>query len=210
VSESSSGVVSSRKGSGVKKFTREHLVSADRLGGRFLDVLGSVVTSIVSSSSKTISKDVCLSAASEAVRRVLSTASDIEKTYAVPVCNDLRRLCIITIGRDDDWSSNDVAQLAPVGEFVRDVYEIAASEGLMDMSDLVRFLSVLSVVVFEYRDKLGIKCHSEYLMKSLGDTHRNLLEDAAKTLREIFNKYPDLVAAAPAKLWSLALKRSGK
>jgi len=209
VPEPSSGVVSSRERSGVRKFTREHLVSVDKLGDdRFLDVLGSVITSIVSGSGRSIPKDACLSTASEAVRRVFSTASDIEKTYAVPVCNDLRRLCIITIGRDDEWSSNDAAQLGPVGEFVYNIYETAASEILMEAGDLVRFLSALSIAVFEYRDKLGIECHSEYLTRRLNDAHMNLLEATVNTLRKLFDKYPDLAAAVPAKLWSLALKRS--
>jgi len=202
--------ISSREGSNVKRFTRSHLVSWSKLGDKFLDIFGSVVTSLVDPSRGPITKDACLSAAANTVRNVMSGASDVEKTYGVPICNDLRRLCLITLGRDGDWGSNDIARVAPVGEIIRGIYEVLSSEGVAETNDLVRLLSALSVVVFEYRGELGISCPADSLEGKLSDVHRDLFETAVGVLRNLLVNRPDLVAVIPVKVWSLALKRSEK
>lgn len=138
----------------------------------------------------------------------MGSVSNAEKTYGVPICNDLRRLCVVTIDRDGDWGSNDSARIAPVGEVVKKVYEVLTSEISLRADDLARLLSALTLIIFEHKDELGIKCLTDSLDRRLSAVHGDLLEAAKSVLREFLNGYPDLIAAISARMWSLALKRT--
>ncbi len=201
----------------IRSYTRTKLVSFARIGTeRFIGVLGRVVLSILESVPRVVSKDWCLDTASRAINEVLGSTMDARKSYAVPVCNDLRRLCVLSIDSDGDWGGDANAKLAPIGIILKDVYEDAVNAGAdLSVEELREFLALLAILLFEYKDELGIVCPSDAMITRLsaadeqgssrGHSHADLIKYARSKLLEIVSRYPDAIALLPFKLLNLII-----
>ncbi len=201
----------------IRSYTRAKLVSFARIGTeRFIGVLSRVVLSILESGSKVISKDWCLDTASHAINEVLGPTINARKSYAVPVCNDLRRLCVLSIDSDSDWGGDANAKLAPIGIILRDVYEDTVNAGAdLSVEELRELLALLAILLFEYRDELGIACPRDAMITKLsvadeqgssrGHSHADLIKYTRDKLLEIVSRCPDVIALLPFKLLNLII-----
>jgi len=177
----------------------------------FLTIIGHITLKAIDKTDG-LSKSDCLDVAVEFIRRFLGDigdVSDIRRVYGEASCNDLRRLCVITLGSDSDWNSGVSARIAGVGEVLRGVYKSIWGELDLSDEDLARLLSSLAVLLSEYKSELGIECPADSLSRKVSEIdeeHRQLVDKAREILKDIVRRYPDVIAAIPARVWATLLR----
>jgi len=203
-----------------QRFITDHLVLLRQLSKYikderrfdiFLTIIGLITLKTISKTNGLLKSD-CLDVAVEFIRGFLGDigdVSDIRRIYGRASCNDLRRLCVITLGSDSDWESEVSARIAGIGEISRGVYESIWGELDLNDEDLAKLLSSLIVLLSEYRSELGIECPADSLgrkVSEIDEEHRQLVDRAREIFKDIVRRYPDVIAVIPARVWATVLR----
>ncbi len=190
----------------IRSYTREKLVFLEHTNPkRFVEVLGEIILSILRSNLKIVPKRWCLDEASRLAHR----------NEANPICNDLRRLCLLSIDSDGEWGINVSAELAPIGEILKNVYEEIVDEEIpLSVEELRKLLIILAILFFEYKDELDIECPKDVMTTRISivneqssnvSKHVELVKYAKEELLTIIKQNPDVIALLPLKLLNLII-----